>query len=311
MVYVNNASSPTVSEVLLRRFTKTELIIYNCFFSVQVIFGFIFNFILIYLYFKDKKIRESTIIFIPLLALNDISFDLWESFQQIISKYVNLDKISPVICVITFCIGITLSIQSEYFQLITVIYRYVKIKNPLDYHKYLTKKRTLSILFGIFLFSFSMSLLPFLISVLDYTGRGSCKGYYNLKHEYIPLVVLSMLPVLIGILIFYVKILKIAKKHAKSMEIQMKKIKSISASSKANLIQILLTICLWIIFSLALITFVLGKNDIKVKKFMSSITQIMLFQTVFNPIFSIFGNFALKSSLFQLIHVKSPEIRPN
>lgn len=307
---LRNNAKYTFSEILQFEFTKMELILLKTSFYILVIFGYILNFTVLYLYCKDKRIRESTVIFVPIIAVNDVCLDIWETLQNVLSEFLTVDNLLTPLCILTYSVGVSFSVQSQYFLFMTFVYRYVKINNPFDYDKYLANKRLIIIVFGIFLFGTCVSLSPVLISAINYTGKGSCNGYYHYKSEYLPLVILLMLPVLIGALIYHIKTLKIAKKHTNLMGNQTKKLKNISKSSKASFLQLLLTILIWILFMTVILKFVFDKNHIQVKKFMFGITHVIIFQTSLNPIFSIYGNVSIKIAFLQIIRYKGQSISP-
>lgn len=308
---MENEENLTLMGVLVNKFTNAEIIIYRIFFSLILIFGVLFNIILLYLYFKNKKIRDSIIIFIIFMTFNDLFIEIWEGSQQIYITFVRIDDLPVPLCVLVHAIGIAAYGQSFDFLLLTYIYRYKKINNPFEYEKELTTKKSTIIIFLNFLFGVFLSLYPVFISVLDYNGHGSCKGYYNFKNKYFPILILTVVPITIGIIIFHIKTIRIAKKHVDQIERQIKQLKNISTSSKANLIPLFLQFILWSIFGLVIIMFLLNSNYIQTQKMIVGISHLLLAHTLFNPIFTIFGNRSVKLAFFELFNFKFSKILPN
>lgn len=296
--------------IITVKFTEIEILMYTLSFIILFIIGLILNIFLLYLFIRKKKIRDGLIKFVPLVTINDVVMGLWELEQLLVLKYINLEKLPPPLCTALNCIGSTLYIQSQYYLLFIFISRYMKINNPFNHKEYLTIPRLIIILISVFILSAVTSLIPMFLSVSNYTGEGNCQGWYNYKTHYLPINFLFFLPISVGVLYFHIKIMKIAKKHANSMEVQMKQIKNISAASKANLIQLLLTIIIWVFFCLGLTLLILNDKRVKAQKLIFCISQIVLSQTVYNPLFTVFGNVSLKFEFYRFFRLKNQNISP-
>lgn len=307
---LNDEKEVTLSNIIFK-LTNIEIILLQSTFFFVTVLGAVLNTLILYFYCKCKKIRETSVIFILLMTINDLFLEIWETLQYFLMRGLKVDSFHPVMCIVTFSLGVTFYVQSEYFLLFTFIYRYVRINNPLSYHNYLTTKFSIFLIFGTLLFSLFASLFPVYTSIANFNGKGTCKGYYSFKNEYIPLIIVFVLPVILGVLIFHIKTLKIAKKHANLMENQMKQYKNISTSSKAYLIQLLIQLTLWILFTSALLKFVLEGKIIQAQKIVYGVTHLIVSQSFFNAIFTIFGNVQIKLEFYKLFHLKQSKIIPN
>lgn len=292
-------------------FTETEKIVLDITLFTAVTVGLFLNSLISFSYLSERKLRESSIIFIHFLTINDIVIGLWVSVHYLIYKYVNYQIFDAPFCLVSYLIENFLQYQSQSFLLVILMYRYIRIKFPLNYEIYLTKRNSNIIIFIIFSISSFYCVIPVIFAHLITKRNSACNGNFSFETDCLILTILFLLPLVISAFIFHVKILKIAKKHVNLMKNQTKKYQNVLKSSKFNLIQILLIILLWISFSISIITLDNMKETIQLEKVTYAIPHIICFQTVTNPIFTILGNSEIKSTISKKMFMVKRKISPN
>lgn len=280
------------------RFTRIQLdkmgeIFYDTFTVLLGILSIILNVLVLILYYKVENIRDTTVIFLPLFTFNDIFVAFFRLIFYFLLKFINLYEIPAPICVYINVYEIVIYIQSQYYLLFIFIFKYIRIKYPLKYKDYYNFKLCLLIIFLIIICTILLCLFPVYISFFKKSPFSGCNGYFYYKPQYYFIYLLYFIPVIISVVIIHANIMKIAKKHAKNLTNQMKNAQNISYSSKLTLIQLILSIIVWLIFGLSQVS-INSRNGNFVYKLLLAFGYLVLTQLLINPIITIIGNSSIK-----------------
>ncbi|KAA0702278.1 Olfactory receptor 52E8 [Triplophysa tibetana] len=138
----------------------------------------LFNVIILYVVFKERRLHEPMYILISCLSVNDLFGSTGFFPRLIIDILSNTNVISRSACFVQIYIIYTYAI-SEYTILSLMAYdRYVAICNPLKYHKTMTSKViTLYIVIASLYAMFSMGLAIFFSARLPLCGTDIARLY--------------------------------------------------------------------------------------------------------------------------------------
>lgn len=278
-------------------YTEKNNLIFRLFLILFIILASFFNLSLLILFLKYEKVRNTSIIFIPVMGINDTIRVFWRLFLLIMEREINANLWFPPFCIIYFTLDITLYIISQYYLLFIFIYRYIIIKYPFHYENYLTIKRSIIIIILIIILTIIFVIFPVYLAIFGYK-TSFCNGYFYYKFELYFIYLSIFLPVIFASLTLHVKILKIAKIHSNEIEKQTGKLSNISKSSKITILQLCIMIILWLYYSIVTYIFLQVKNSVSTR-LVQSIGHIVVVQAFLNSLITIFGNSPIKSAFFQ------------
>lgn len=298
-----NKTNKNIGFSIIDDLNLIEKIIFKIIIYGELIFGIFLCCLIIIFYIKLKSIREYYGCYMFSLTFDHLVLVVWCLFLGIIGDTGHYKITSLPLCVLTILIPSQMIIQSQLNFLGLFINRYICISSPFKYQYYCSTKLKKLSQFIINLSAVSLSFL----SLYDCTGNSEiCYGYITAKR--FPLYIISAFGPIIPSLIFYFLILRIANKHAKSMESQMNSVQTISKSSKLTLVMLIVVAVSWIIYIL-LLKFGINRIDGISYKICFLLEFLMISPVINISLIIIFTNSKIKQTLKNLF-CKERKISP-
>lgn len=283
----------------LNQLEKWKEIVYLIFLIVLATSSVILNSVVLILYGKTERIRKATVIFVPIFTFNDLCMTITRVTNQFILQNVPTAFSFTPYCIYVFAFELIIYTQSQYHLLFIFIFKYIKINFPFTFDEYYNVKRCFIIIIIIIIVTTIFGLFPVYMAIDNPTDRLSCNGYFKFEREHYGIYLSLFIPVIVGVTGLHIGILRIAKKHAMGMESQLKKIQNISYSSKFTLLQLLISILLWIVFGMIL-GFLKNIEPLTRSQLTVGLQYLLLTQLVVNPIITILGNSSIKLAFRKL-----------
>lgn len=172
---------------------------------------------------RHRQLRTTTSMYIISLAISDLCCGLGMPIG-LLAKYIpDLFLHSLYVCILPFCILLTVLASAILNLLAVSIDRYIALKNPLRYAAIMTKKRSRIIIISTWIFSFLIGSIPFVWhhkeTYTPHSNTGYCQWYRVVTRGYMIMytVLILSLPIVV-IMALYIKIFFIARSHARSID---------------------------------------------------------------------------------------------
>lgn len=226
---------------------KFEWVVLMTFVCLYVIIGILINIFYISLNIFNKKVREYCEYFSLTMSL---SYLLGCLICLTVMILINANVLLPTdisACFIAYFGSCYLAIQSQLSILSIFLNRFLLIRFPFKYKIFCSNKFTLFFVILCNIFSLFVSSIALFIKF----GQTSlCRGYLSLNYVTINIILFFSLIPFIPSFILYLLILKIAKKHASSIQNQLHSNKSISKMAKFTFFKLVTSLVSWIIYGI-------------------------------------------------------------
>lgn len=292
---------------IINDLTKTEENIFQTIVFLVLILDFTITGIILILNIFSKSIRESCesyiILIISIYFISTISY-FFGKLLPILSIPISY---SPIICISIPIFPNFLTAYSQFNFLAIFVKRFILIRYPFKYNKFCSSSITIFFALVIFLSTLFVVLSPLF---LPFGPKIACNELISLNDYNLSLMLYFAMIPFFPSFILYISILKIAKRHANSMESQTNSVKSISNSSKITFSKLCVTLVLWIIYAYLFQKSFKDMQNISNKN-LSSLELVFFFIIAVNSSIIIFSNPKIKNTLnFRHFIKKSVIISP-
>lgn len=283
---------------MIEDLNKHEKIIFVSVLILMALFSLILTSFILFLNIINKEIREICGSFTISITFNYLIGSFWFLTVFILFSMNSTLPYSTVTCVFGFILPNYLVIQSQFNSFSILLNRFLLLRFPLKYNLFCsTKLTTIFVFFNIIL---SLSIC-FLAAVQTQNSKYICDGYIALNYISSSLLVFFSIAPCFPCFFLYLLILRIAQRHASSLETQTNGHQSISKSAKLTCCELLMLSLSWIIY--AVIFFKIQETDGSVYSMkLASVMQLITnANSVSNSIIIITSNSKIKSCFFQKI----------
>lgn len=257
--------------------------------------GIIINIIYIYFNIFYRQVRESCEYFSLSMNVNYLLGSIACLSTYIAVQLNLLSQTSSVTCLISYIGSCYLAIQSQLSIFGIFLNRFLLIRFPFKYEIFCSTKFTLFFAILCNIFSLFFSSMSFFIRLGPAT---LCKNILSINYVTMNVVLFFSLAPFLPSFIIFMLILKIAKKHALSIENQINSSQSISKTAKLTFLKLILSLVSWIIYGILYSEILKDVSRISWKRLL--IAHLILYQNMFlSSITSLITNSKITSKLLK------------
>lgn len=211
-------------------YTSLTLTPLGCVVIALILFG---NVLVLISIIRTPKLQTYPNVFVANLAVADLMVGIIGLPMFLKNLFVTEGETSPHwVCALTLFGTVFPAALSAYAVFGITVDRYIFIVKPLHYTQYVTKKRVVIFLTGIWIYNLVMYAFPLLLKQSKDVSYLFC-GLGNVYPIYVVYgIVIQM--VCFGALIFilYIRVIIVAKKHSNQIDIQLKSLENNSIKNK-------------------------------------------------------------------------------